>query len=73
MAGGARDAAPGSRLLVRSRRWAFISDNRAGYYRHLSTEEARATRRAEEKRTVAEIWGIHAEHGGAYGVPRIHA
>lgn len=74
---------------MRSRRWAFISDNRAdfgvkricrvlgvsraGYYRHLATEEARATRRAEEKRTVAEIWGIHAEHGGAYGAPRIHA
>jgi transposase InsO family protein len=74
---------------VRSRRWAFISDNRAdfgvkricrvlgvsraGYYRHLATEEARVTRRAEEKRTVAEIWGIHAEHGGAYGAPRVHA
>ncbi|MFJ2206330.1 transposase [Streptomyces microflavus] len=68
---------------MRSRRWAFFSDNRAdfgvklicrvlgvsrvGYYRHLATEEARATRRVEEKRTVAEIWGIHAEHGGAYG------
>ncbi|NEE56896.1 IS3 family transposase, partial [Streptomyces sp. SID8455] len=49
---------------MRSRRWAFFSDNRAdfgvklicrvlgvsrvGYYRHLATEEARATRRVEE-------------------------
>ncbi|MEE1768295.1 IS3 family transposase, partial [Streptomyces sp. JV185] len=70
-------------------RWAFISDNRAdfgvkricrvlgasraGYYRHLATEQARAERRAEEKRTVSEIRAIHAEHQGAYGAPRVHA
>ncbi|MFJ7062942.1 IS3 family transposase [Streptomyces microflavus] len=84
---GSRPFRPGGE--VRSRRWAFISDkradfgvkricrvlgvSRAGYYRHLATEEARATRRAEETRTVAENWGIHTEHGGAYGAPRIHA
>lgn len=71
------------------RRWDFISDNRAdfgvkricqvlgvsrsGYYRHLATEETRAGRQAEEKRTVPEIRAIHAEHRGAYGAPRVHA
>ncbi len=71
------------------RRWAFISDHRAdfgvkricrvlgasraGYYRHLATEQARAERRAEEKRTVSEIRAIHAAHNGAYGAPRVHA
>ncbi|MFI2741088.1 IS3 family transposase, partial [Streptomyces sp. NPDC018711] len=85
VAARARDPAPGSRLFrpggeVSPRRWDFISDHRAdfgvkricrvlgasraGYYRHLATEE---------KRTVAEIRGIHAEHGGAYGAPRVHA
>ncbi|MFF8035020.1 IS3 family transposase [Streptomyces sp. NPDC016626] len=70
-------------------RWDFISDNRAdfgvkricrvlgasraGYYRHLATGQARAGRQAEEKRTVAEIRAIHAEHHGAYGAPRVHA
>ncbi|MFC5800869.1 IS3 family transposase [Streptomyces formicae] len=74
---------------VSPRRWAFISDNRAdfgvkricrvlgasraGYYRHLSTEHARAERQAEEKRTVSEIRAIHTEHHGAYGAPRVHA
>ncbi|MGD3113064.1 IS3 family transposase [Streptomyces sp. YGL11-2] len=91
---GARHPSPGSRLFcsggeVKTRRWDFISDNRAdfgvkrvcrvlgvsraGYYRHLATAQARAERRAEEKRTVAEIHEIHAEHGGAYGAPRVHA
>lgn len=72
-----------------SRRWAFISDNRAdfgvkricrvlgtsraGYYRHLATEQDRAERRAVEARTVAEIRAIHSEHAGAYGAPRVHA
>lgn len=71
------------------RRWAFISDHRAvfgvkricrvlgasraGYYRHLATEQTRAGRRAEEKRTVSEIRAIHAEHQGAYGAPRVPA
>ncbi|MFH8582152.1 IS3 family transposase [Streptomyces zaomyceticus] len=94
VAAGARDLAPGSCVFrpggeVRSRRWAFISDNRAGfgvkricqvlgvsragYYRHLATEQARAERRAEENRIVSEIRAIHAEHGGAYGAPRVHA
>ncbi len=74
---------------MRPRRWDFISDNRAafgvkricrvlgasraGYYRHLATEPARVGRQAEEKRTVAEIRAIHAEHHGAYGAPRVHA
>lgn len=74
---------------MRPRRWDFISANRAdfgvkricrvlgvsraAYYRHLATEQARAARRAEKKRTVSEIRAIHAEHQGAYGVPRIHA
>ncbi len=63
------------------RRWDFISDNRAdfgvkricrvlgvsraGSYRHLATGQSRAERQAEEKRTVAEIRAIHAEHDGA--------
>ena len=63
------------------RRWAFISDNRAdfgvkricrvlgasraGYYRHLATEQARAERQAEEKRTVSEIRAIHTDAGGS--------
>lgn len=66
------------------RRWDFISNNRAdfgvkricrvlgvsraGYYRHLATEQARAERRAEEKRTVSEIRAIHAEHQGRMGL-----
>ncbi|THA30648.1 hypothetical protein E6W17_37185 [Streptomyces sp. A1547] len=70
-------------------RWAFISDNRAdfgvkricqvlgasraGYYRHLATEQDRAERRAEEARPVSEIRAIHHEHHGAYGAPRVHA
>ncbi|MCX4633034.1 IS3 family transposase [Streptomyces sp. NBC_01443] len=70
-------------------RWAFISDHRAdfgvkricrvlgasraGYYRHLATEQDRAERRAEEARTVSEIRAIHLEHHGAYGAPRVHA
>ncbi|WFB88576.1 MULTISPECIES: IS3 family transposase [Streptomyces] len=70
-------------------RWDFISANRAdfgvqricrvlgtsraGYYQHLATEQARAERQAEEKRTVGEIRAIHAEHHGAYGAPRVHA
>ncbi|MFC9489263.1 IS3 family transposase [Streptomyces hydrogenans] len=74
---------------VSPRRWDFISDNRAdfgvkricrvlgvsraGFYRHLATGQARAERQAEEKRTVAEIRAIHAEHDGAYGAPRVHA
>ncbi|WP_329529405.1 IS3 family transposase [Streptomyces sp. NBC_01462] len=94
MAPRARSSAQGSGLFrprgeVRSRRWAFISDNRAdfgvkricrvlgtsraGYYRHLATEQDRAERRAVEARTVAEIRAIHSEHGGAYGAPRVHA
>ena len=71
------------------RRWDFISENRAdfgvkricrvlrasraGYYRHLATEQARAERQAEEKQTVSEIRAIHTEHQGAYGAPRVHA
>ncbi|GLW03866.1 hypothetical protein Slala05_74960 [Streptomyces lavendulae subsp. lavendulae] len=59
------------------RRWDFISDHRAvfgvkricrvlgasraGYCRHLATEQARAERQAEEKRTVSEIRAIHTE------------
>ncbi|MEV7864266.1 IS3 family transposase [Streptomyces hirsutus] len=74
---------------VSPRRWDFISENRAdfgvqricrvlgasraGYYRHLATEQARAERQAEEKRTVSEIRAIHLEHHGAYGAPRVHA
>lgn len=70
-------------------RWDFVSENRAdfgvqricwvlgvsraGYYRHLATGQARAERRAEEKRTVSEIRAIHAERQGAYGAPRVHA
>lgn len=70
-------------------RWDFISDNRADfgvkricrvlgasradYYRHLATEQARAERQAEEKRTVSEIRAIHTEHHGAYGAPRERA
>ncbi|MGW2586638.1 IS3 family transposase [Streptomyces virginiae] len=91
---GARNPEPGSCLFRsggegRSRRWAFISDNRAdfgvkricrvlgasraGYYRHLATKQARTVRQAEEARTVTEIRAIHAEHYGAYGAPRVHA
>ncbi|MEU2874763.1 IS3 family transposase [Streptomyces olivoreticuli] len=47
--------------------------SRSGYYRHLATGQARAERLAGEKRAVAEIREIHAEHQGAYGVPRVHA
>ncbi|MEU5306593.1 IS3 family transposase [Streptomyces noursei] len=47
--------------------------SRCGYHRHLAGASARAERQAEEKRTVAEIRQIHAEHRGAYGAPRIHA
>ncbi len=84
---GSRLFRPGGE--VRPHRWDFISDNRAdfgvkricrvlgasraGYYRHLATEQARAERQAEEKRTVGEIRAIHAEHHGAYGAPRVHA
>ncbi|MGW2822098.1 IS3 family transposase [Streptomyces sp. NPDC001443] len=50
-----------------------LGTSRAGCYRHLATEQARAERRAEEKRTVSEIRAIHAEHQGAYGAPRVHA
>jgi transposase InsO family protein len=74
---------------VSPHRWDFISENRADfgvqricrvlgasradYYRHLATEQDRAGRQAEEKRTVSEIRAIHAEHQGAYGAPRVHA
>ncbi|THA37520.1 transposase [Streptomyces sp. A1547] len=74
---------------VSTRRWAFISDhraafgvericrvfgtNRAGYCRHVATEQARAERQAEKKQTVSEIRAIHTEHHGAYGAPRGHA
>ncbi|WP_331732972.1 IS3 family transposase (plasmid) [Streptomyces avidinii] len=74
---------------VSPHRWDFISENRAdfgvkricrvlgasraGYYRHLATEQDRAVRQAEERRTVNEIRAIHAEHQGAYGAPRVHA
>ncbi|WTG05666.1 IS3 family transposase (plasmid) [Streptomyces sp. NBC_01590] len=77
---------------VSPRRWDFISESRAdfgvkricrvlgasraGYYQHLATEQARAERRAEEKRTLSEIravHAVHAEHHGAYGAPRVHA
>ncbi|MFH9298949.1 IS3 family transposase [Streptomyces sp. NPDC017520] len=74
---------------MRSRRWGFISENRAdfgvqricrvlgasraAYYRHLATAPARAERQAKEKRTVSEIRAIHTEHHGAYGAPRVHA
>jgi len=74
---------------VSPHRWDFISENpadfgvqricrvlgasRARYCRHLATEQARAERRAEEKRTVSEIRAIHTEHHGAYGAPRVHA
>ncbi|MFF5160700.1 IS3 family transposase [Streptomyces sp. NPDC000348] len=84
---GSRVFRPGGE--VSPRRWDFISDNRAefgvkricrvlgvsraGYYRHLATEQARAGRQTEEKRTVAEIRAIHLEHQGAYGAPRVHA
>ncbi|WP_438319825.1 IS3 family transposase (plasmid) [Streptomyces sp. HUAS TT3] len=84
---GSRLFRPGGE--VSPRRWAFISENRAdfgvkricrvlgasraGYYRHLATEPARAERQAEEKRTVSEIRAIHLEHHGVYGAPRIHA
>ncbi|MGP3690743.1 IS3 family transposase [Streptomyces sp. IBSNAI002] len=84
---GSRLFRPGGE--ARPRRWDFISENRAyfgvkricrvlgvsraGYCRHLATEQARAERRAEEKRTVDEIRAIHAEHRGAYGAPRVHA
>lgn len=44
--------------------------SRTGYYRHLSIEQARTERRAEEKRTVGEI---RAEHRGTYGAPGVHA
>ena len=51
----------------------MLGASRAGYYRHLATEQAHAERRAEEKRAVSEIRAIHAEHQGAYGAPRVHA
>lgn len=72
-----------------SRRWDFISDNRAdfgvkrlcralgvsrsGYHRHQATAQTRAERQAKEEQTVAELRAIHAEHQGAYGAPRVHA
>ncbi len=51
----------------------MLGASRAGYYRHLATDQARAERQAEEKRTVSEIRAIHAEHQGAYGAPGVHA
>ncbi|KOT31020.1 transposase [Streptomyces caelestis] len=39
----------------------------------MASEQTRAERQAEEKRTVSEIRAIHAEHHGAYGAPRVHA
>ncbi len=74
---------------MKTRRWDFISENRAdvgvkrlcrvlrvsrsGYCRHQATEEARAEGRSREAAAVAEIRAIHSEHRGAYGAPRVHA
>ncbi|OEJ23283.1 hypothetical protein AS594_00940 [Streptomyces agglomeratus] len=73
---------------MRSRRWGFISENRAefgvkricrvlgasraGYYRHLATDQARAERQAEEKRTVSEIRAIHTDVADRHKHDRIH-
>ncbi|MFD1277773.1 hypothetical protein ACFQ51_55000 [Streptomyces kaempferi] len=51
------------------RLWRVLGASRAGYYRHLATEQVRAERRAAEKRTVSETHTVHAEHLGACEVP----
>lgn len=60
--GGASAAEELARLLKAEQEWQLEP-----------TEQARAERRAEEKRTVSEIRAIHAEHHGAYGALRVHA
>jgi transposase InsO family protein len=72
-----------------TRRWDFISDNRAdfgvqricrvlevsrsGYYRWLAGAETRARRQAADDALAAEIREIHTDHKGTYGVRRVHA
>ncbi|MET8993619.1 IS3 family transposase [Amycolatopsis sp. NPDC004169] len=72
-----------------SYRYRFISEHRAtfgvqrlcqvlglrrqGFHEWVAAEEARAVRADAEAELVRVIAGIHAEHRGAYGVPRITA
>ena len=46
---------------------------RQGYYEWLAAQPARRQRAAAEDRLAAEIRGIHGEHRGAYGSPRVTA
>jgi len=55
-------AVPGRRDGGVQRICRVLEASRAGYYWHLATEQTRAERQAEEKRTVSEIRAIHAEH-----------
>ncbi|CCK24606.1 hypothetical protein BN159_0227 [Streptomyces davaonensis JCM 4913] len=70
-------------------RWDFISENRAGfgvqricrvlqvsrsgYYQWLAGAKARTVRQAAEDELVAEIREVHTAHKGTYGVRRVHA
>ncbi|MEU8640277.1 IS3 family transposase [Amycolatopsis sp. NPDC048633] len=72
-----------------SYRYRFISEHRAtfgvqrlcqvlglrrqGFHEWVTAEKARNTRAEAEQNLVTVIAGIHAEHRGAYGVPRITA
>ncbi|QKV78036.1 IS3 family transposase [Amycolatopsis sp. Hca4] len=46
---------------------------RQGFHEWVAAEEARAARAEAEAGLVRVIAGIHAEHRGAYGVPRVTA
>ncbi|MBW8799087.1 MAG: IS3 family transposase [Streptomyces sp.] len=74
---------------MKTRRWYFISANRAdfgvqricrvlqvsrpGYYQWLAGAKARTVRQAAEDALVAEIREVHTAHKGTYGVRRVHA
>jgi transposase InsO family protein len=46
---------------------------RQGYYEWLAAQPARQRRAEAEDQLAAEIRGIHGEHRGAYGAPRVTA
>ncbi|MGW5649733.1 IS3 family transposase [Saccharopolyspora sp. NPDC003752] len=46
---------------------------RPGFYEWLAAAPARAERTAADQRLAAEIAGLHAEHRGTYGRPRVTA
>jgi hypothetical protein len=46
---------------------------RQGYYEWLAAQPARRQRTEAEDRLADQIRGIHADHRGAYGSPRVTA